>query len=156
MAEPEPLQESLPGDNVLLQMFRTTQAVRDLLIRTLEGTGVSADEYAVLSVVAVLGAVSPTEIARRLRVPPTSISRHVARLLAAGLVVRAPNPSDRRSYLLELTDDGHATGRIIAPRFYRIVQQLRERVDVDDVQVALTDLELASRELLLDVDTAIR
>ena len=92
--------ERLRGDNVLLQMFRTGQGVRDLMLRAVGGTGVSTDEYAVLSVIAVLRAVSPTELATRLRIPPTSISRYIARLVDAGLAVRAPNPSDSRSYLL--------------------------------------------------------
>ena len=39
----------------------------------------------------MLRPASPTDLADQLRVPPTSISRHVARLADAGLVQRVPN-----------------------------------------------------------------
>ena len=147
--------ERLRGDNVLLQMFRTGQGVRDLMLRAVGGTGVSPDEYAVLSVIAVLRAVSPTELATRLRIPPTSISRYIARLVDAGLAVRAPNPSDSRSYLLELTPEGRAIVRRVAPRIRRIVQVLRAYEDIDDIEAALVRLERAVHSIMLD-DTSIR
>ena len=41
--------ERLPrGDNVLLQMFRTGQATRALVLQATEGSGITPDEYAVL------------------------------------------------------------------------------------------------------------
>ena len=53
--------EPLRGDNVLLQMFRTSRAVRELVsARAVAGTGLTPDEYAVLGAIAVLRAASPT------------------------------------------------------------------------------------------------
>ena len=145
--------EPLRGDNVLLQMFRTGEAVRELMQGAVAGTGISSPEYAVLSVIGVLRAVAPTELAARLRVPPTSISRHVARLVDAGLAVRSPNPADRRSYLLELSDDGRTVVRTIVPRFRKLVDALRERTDVDAIEEALVELERAANAIALDATT---
>jgi DNA-binding MarR family transcriptional regulator len=142
--------EGLRGDNVLLQMFRTGQAVRELMLGVVSGTGVLPNQYAVLSAIAVLRSVSPTELAARLRVPPTTISRHVAELVAAGLAVRAPHPSDRRSYLLELTADGRKVVRTVAPRIRRSVERLRAHVDVEEIEQALVALERAAREVALE------
>ena len=142
--------ESLRGDNVLLQVFRTGQCVRDLMMRAVDGTGVSPDEYAVLSAIAVLRSVSPTELATRLRIPPTSISRYVAHLVNVGLAVRSPNPSDSRSYLLELTPRGRAVVRRVAPRIRRTVQALRAHEDIEEIEKALVRLERAVRSLMLD------
>jgi DNA-binding MarR family transcriptional regulator len=134
-----------------------SQAVRELLsARAVAGTGLTPDEYAVLGAIAVLRASSPTELAARLRIPATSMSRHVARLGQRGLVVRAPHPSDRRSYLLELTDDGRRAVRMIAPRVRRLVEELGQRADVDEIEAALVRLEHAVRELLLDTVTTVR
>ena len=146
--------ERLRGDNVLLQMFRTSQAVNELMLGAVAGTGITPSEYAVLSAIGVLRSVSPTELASVLRVPPTSISRHVARAVDAGLAVRSPNPADRRSYLLELTEDGRATLRTIVPRFRLLVDGLRARTDVDRIEEALVELESAARSLALDTTTA--
>jgi DNA-binding MarR family transcriptional regulator len=146
--------ERLRGDNVLLQMFRTSQAVRGLIMGATEGTGITPDEYAVLSAIGVLRSTTPTELAAHLRVPPTTISRYVAGFVERGLVERAPNPSDRRSYLLEVSEDGRAVIRTIVPRFTRIVEQLRERVDVNEIEASLVELETAARALAgLDVPT---
>jgi DNA-binding MarR family transcriptional regulator len=147
-------EERLRGDNVLLQMFRTSQAVRGLVLQATEGSGITPDEYAVLSATAVLRSTTPTELAARLRVPPTTISRYVASFVERGLVERAPNPSDRRSYLLELTEEGRAVIRKIVPRFRRIVEELGERVDVDEIEERLVELERAARALSgVDVPT---
>jgi DNA-binding MarR family transcriptional regulator len=147
--------ERLRGDNVLLQMFRTTQAVRELMAAAVAGTGITSEQYAVLGAIATLRSVSPTELATRLRVPPTTISRHVADLVGAGLAVRAPNPSDRRSYLLELTEDGRKVVRTIAPRVRRTVERLRAESDVDRIEEALVELEQAARAVAL-ATTAVR
>ena len=63
------------ADNVLLQTFRTGHAVRELMEHAVAGTGVSADEWAVLRAVGLSRSVAPTQLATVLRVPPTSISR---------------------------------------------------------------------------------
>ncbi len=44
-------------DNVLLQMFRTGHAVRELMAHVVAGTGVSSDEWAVLSAVGLFRSV---------------------------------------------------------------------------------------------------
>lgn len=145
--------ERLRGDNVLLQMFRTGEAVRELMLGAVAGTGITSAEYAVLSAIGVLRSVPPTELAALLRVPPTSISRHVARLVDAGLAVRSPNPGDRRSYLLELTDSGRAVVRTIAPRVRALVDQLGARTDVKQIEASLVDLEEAAHGIMLDAAT---
>jgi MarR family transcriptional regulator, lower aerobic nicotinate degradation pathway regulator len=146
--------EGLRGDNVLLQMFRTAVATRELMQRAVAGTGISPAEFAVLSAIGVLRSVPPTELATALRVPPTSISRHVARIVDAGLAVRSPNPADRRSYLLELTDEGRAVARAVAPRVRSLVDQLAARADVPQIESALVELEEAARSIALDTPTA--
>jgi DNA-binding MarR family transcriptional regulator len=140
------------GDNVLLQMFRTSQATRALVMQATEGSGITPDEYAVLSAVGVLRSTTPTELAVRLGVPPTTISRYVASFVERGLLERAPNPADRRSYFLELTENGRAVIRKIVPRFRKIVEELRERVDVDAIDARLVELEHAARAMV-DVPT---
>ena len=145
--------EGLRGDNVLLQMFRTSDAVRELMHGAVAGTGITPNEYAVLSAIGVMRALSPTELASLLRVPPTSISRHVARMVDAGFAVRSPNPSDRRSYLLELTGEGRTAVGAIAPRVRGLVDQLRARADVDEIVAALVQLEEVAREIALDTPT---
>jgi DNA-binding MarR family transcriptional regulator len=141
------------GDNVLLQMFRTGHAVRELMLEAVEGTGITADEYAVLGLIGATRSVSPTDLAARLRVPPTTISRHAARMVDSGLAKRVPNPEDGRSYLLELTDAGRKIVRTIAPRIRSLVERLAEITDVREIEAALVDLEQAAKTVLVDSTT---
>ena len=145
--------DRLRGDNVLLQMFRTAEATRELMLGAVAGTGISPNEYAVLSAIGVMRSVSPTELATLLRVPPTSISRHVARMVEAGLAVRSPNPADRRSYLLELTEAGRAVIATVVPRFRELLERLSARAPVDEIEAALVQLEDAARAVALDSPT---
>jgi DNA-binding MarR family transcriptional regulator len=54
------------------------------------------------------GAMPMTKASVRLQVHPTSITNAAARLEGAGLVVRRPHPTDRRTVLVEITDAGRA------------------------------------------------
>jgi DNA-binding MarR family transcriptional regulator len=121
------------ADNVLLQTFRTSHAVRELMAHAVADSGVTADEWAVLSAVGLLRPVAPTQLATVLRIPPTSISRYVARLVGLGLVARRPNENDGRSYLLDLTDVGR-----------------------ESIEAALIELERAAKTLAVDRTTATR
>jgi DNA-binding MarR family transcriptional regulator len=145
--------ERLRGDNVLLQSFRTSDAVHSLMLGVVAGTGITPNEYAVLSAIGVLRSVSPSELATVLRVPPTSISRHVARLVDGGLAVRSPNPGDGRSYLLEVTEAGRTVIRAIVPRVRDVLERLSARAPVDEIEDALVRLEEAARALAFDTAT---
>jgi DNA-binding MarR family transcriptional regulator len=153
-----PASDTLPrrADNVLLQMFRTGHAVRELMAHAVAGTGVSGDEWAVLSAVGVFRSVAPTQLATVLRIPPTSISRYVARLVSLDLVVRVPNEADGRSYLLELTEEGRSKVEAISPRFRALVTGLDEHADMRAIESALIELEQAAKALFVDTATADR
>src|SRR5262249_4522631 len=90
-----------PG--LLLQPFVVAQLVGRVVPDAVAPTGLSATEHAVQSSVAALGSVTPTELAKRLGVPPTTLSTTIAQLVDRGELRRARHPDDGRSYVLELT-----------------------------------------------------
>jgi DNA-binding MarR family transcriptional regulator len=137
-----------PADNVLLQTFRAVDAVRELMAEVVHGTGVTADEWAVLSVIGLFGPVSPTDVAARLRIPPTTITRYVAGIVEAGLAARSPNPDDRRSYLLALTPAGRDVAATVVPRMRTALDRLAEHAHVDEIAAALVQLEYAARAVV--------
>jgi DNA-binding MarR family transcriptional regulator len=55
------------------------------------------------------GPQTTSALATAERVRPQSMAQTVAELLAAGLVSRTPDPTDRRQVLIELTDEGRET-----------------------------------------------
>ena len=138
---------TIPGDNVLLQLFRTLQPIRELMATTVAGTGLTSDEFAVLGAIGVLGPTSPSDVASALGVPRTSMSRYVGSFLDRGLVARAPNPEDGRSYLLEVTPRAKELQGVIAPRIRAVVGALgrASSVPLDELNAALVELETAAR-----------
>ncbi len=141
-------------DNILFRFFRISHSMRQLVARAVEGSGLSPDEYGVLSGIAGLGPVSPTDLAAQLGVPPTTISVYLARFLDQGIVRRLPNPDDGRSYLTEATDKGRDVIAFVGPRLRVRAEAVlaASELSFDDLMTALGALEAATRSAL-DVDT---
>jgi DNA-binding MarR family transcriptional regulator len=70
-------------------------------------TGLKNTQYALLSHVALLGPIRPVDLARRMRVDASTLTRNLQPLLAAGWVRLGPG-DDLRSRLVEVTDAGRA------------------------------------------------
>lgn len=66
------------------------------------------------------------ELADQLLLSPSHISRSIDRAEAAGLVVRSPDPRDRRAAIVRLTDAGRTVLRDFAPRLRAILAQVVE------------------------------
>src|SRR6478752_2590515 len=104
--------------SLLFELFATEQRVRTLVMRAMADAELRPDEYAVYSVLFDEGPQTPTDLARRVGMPPTTMSHYVRALLERGHASRETIPSDRRSYRLALTPSGlraHASaGRAFA------------------------------------------
>jgi DNA-binding MarR family transcriptional regulator len=150
----------VPGNNVFFQFFRTGQTIRRLLLIAVEGSGVTQDEYGVLSAVRALGIaggewgapapVQPTEMASWLGMPPTTVSTYIARFLERGLVERRPNPDDGRSYVLLLSEEGDALVDSVAVRLTAVARQVAAEspVELSEIREALATLDAAGRRVL--------
>jgi DNA-binding MarR family transcriptional regulator len=98
--------------------------------------GLSVAQLELLSCLADNPGVRPSQLARLLRLAPSSVATLVQGLSRAGLVSRTGGQSDRRTASLLLTPDGSAT----VARW----QELNERV----LQAAIASLGPASRDAL--------
>ena len=135
----------------LLQVFVADQLAGDLLKREL-GATTSGDRFAVLSVVGALGPITPTELARRLGMAPTTVSSWLVRLERERIASRHANPDDGRSQLVELTEDGRRELQTAMPAFRRAVGRVRDALgdELDDVLDALDRLVEALRAVLAE------
>lgn len=73
-------------------------------------------QFRALVVLASRGPLRLTHLAEHLAVNPSTAMRMAERLVAAGMIDRAPNPDNRRESILALTDAGR-----------RVVEQVTER-----------------------------
>jgi DNA-binding MarR family transcriptional regulator len=99
--------------NVLFDVWLLSRATSGVLDAALAPVGLTADEFGIYSVLTSTDAMTPTELARWMSAPPTTVSSAVRRLEGRGHVERRRNPDDGRSYVLGLTPAGrraHAAG----------------------------------------------
>ena len=84
----------------------TAKAMREAFEQTLADAGGSLGTWIVLSALSDEGVVSQTVLAGHVHVEGATITHHVDRLEADGLVRRRADPSDRRVRRVELTPAG--------------------------------------------------
>ena len=89
-------------------LARTAHAQRNFLRPYLRELDLSPGQPKVLRELAALGPVSQRELALYCEVDLSAICRTLDSLERAGLLVRKPDPADRRSGRVELTPRGHA------------------------------------------------
>jgi DNA-binding MarR family transcriptional regulator len=139
-----------PG--LFLQPFVVSQLSGTVIEQVVEGSDVTASEYALTSWLNVVVSATPTELARDLGLSPTTVSAMVDRLVRKKQVRRARHPEDGRSYVLELTAKGKATNARNARRFEQALRRLRGHLDGDPEEIleALRRLEDALRRTLAE------
>jgi DNA-binding MarR family transcriptional regulator len=130
------------GADVTFLVWLTSRAATDLIDTALAPAGLDGDEFAIYSILTEAPLITPTELARWIAAPLTTVSSYVKRFEARGHVRREPNPADRRSYRIQLTPAGRRAYRSAAALFMpvrtRVAVALGERED--EVREALVTL----------------
>lgn len=75
-------------------------------LRVESAGSLSEGQLSVLSILFTYGPLSPGELAEREHVRPPSMTRTVQFLESEGFVLRTDDPRDRRSVLIELSEEG--------------------------------------------------
>lgn len=83
-----------------------------------------------------------SELGERVVVSRTRVSRIVDEMVGAGLVVREPDPADRRSWFASITREGRASLRRAAPVYVRgISSHFSRHLTVEELRVIRIALE---------------
>ncbi len=137
-----------PG--LFLQPFVVTQLSGEVIVAVVEGSEVTATEYAVTSWLNIVGSATPTELSRDLGITPTTLSAMIERLARKKQVRRVRHPDDGRSYVLELTAAGKRTNERNGRRLQEQVERLCSFLegDTEEILAAMRRLEDGLRALL--------
>jgi DNA-binding MarR family transcriptional regulator len=116
------------GFNVLFEVWLVARATIGMLDPAMAPSGLTAEEFAVYSVLTTSDAMTPSELAQWMSAPPTTVSSYIKRLEARGHVERRPKPADRRSYTVRLTAAGRRAHRdgvtYFGPAMFAVVAEL--------------------------------
>ncbi|MEM7286804.1 MAG: MarR family transcriptional regulator [Actinomycetota bacterium] len=92
------------------------------------------------------------ELCEQLHLSPSHVSRMLDRAGDAGLIERAPDPSDRRAKTVTLTAEGRATVDAFAPLLHAVLEQTVHTAltpaEIEVLVEMLGKIERASRELV--------
>lgn len=148
--------EAAPGGTLepglFLQVYVVSQLVGRVVAEQVAAAGLSATEHAVHSSIAALGSVTPTDLARRLGLPATTLSATIAQLVKRDELRRARNPADGRSYVLELSPRGRRTHDRAAGAAHAAKERVAEGLGTAEGRIldALRQLEEALRSELAE------
>ncbi len=96
-------------EELLFEINETARALRRAFDQRAATVGVTRPQWRVLARLKREPGLRQVELAERLDMEPITLCRIVDRLEEAGLVVRRPDPSDRRAWRLELTQKAEPT-----------------------------------------------
>ena len=100
----------------------------------LAGAGLKTSQFSVLVAVANRGKARPAELIELLQMDESTLSRNVERMCARGWL-RLERNEDRRSHLIEVTDEGQALIRKSLPAWRQAQQKVSQRIGANSVIV---------------------
>ncbi|NUS11125.1 MAG: MarR family transcriptional regulator [Streptomyces sp.] len=144
-ARRDPVVEIRSSDVLVDDLFRTTVRLRTYVDAQLRCHGLSVSRLRLLRALATSHeALRMRDLGDALGVAARTVTSLVDGLEREGLVVRTRHPTDRRAFLLGLTDLG------------RTVHAQAEEIDRTALATATAGLDAEQRALLLDLLTALR
>ena len=129
--------------SLLLDLYAAFHKSGQLVDRAVEGTGITPEDFAFVSIVGGRQPVTPTDIARDFGLSLSTVLFRATRNVELGFVERVENPQDGRSFLLQLTPAGLKAWGDAGMRLKKIVESLEKRLDrpADEIQDALRALQ---------------
>ncbi len=118
---------------MIIQLQRATHAAGVRVEELLTGVGMSQGEAHVVALLADGAEHTVGELQRDLGHRPSTLSGILDRLESRGLIRRAVNQADRRSFLISLTRSGRAGARAVIDVLTTIEQTALEQVSARDV-----------------------
>jgi DNA-binding MarR family transcriptional regulator len=119
----------LSGASLLHQLARDVTTTLD---RRLAPLGVTTQQAALLHN-AASGGASARQLAAAVGTDTAGMTKLLDRLEGKGLIERRPNPDDRRSVVIEPTEQGLALVPALAPVFGAVARQLFDGFSDDEV-----------------------
>lgn len=127
----EPLKPRASGCTCM-RLRKASRRVSQIYDRSLEPLGLTVTQFGLLGNLDRLDGISIGDLAGRLVMDPTTLTRNLKPLERQGLVVFAPDPNDRRSRCLHLTAAGRKAYGEAKPAWARAQRHVDKALgDVD-------------------------
>jgi MarR family transcriptional regulator, 2-MHQ and catechol-resistance regulon repressor len=115
-----------------IKLMRAGNSVSARLARHLDTHHISLSQFAVLEVLLHLGPLRQCQIALKLLKSGANITTVLDNLEKRKLILRTPDPVDRRSTVVELTGDGRTVIGEVFPRQVEVVTTIMSALEADE------------------------
>lgn len=139
------------GKEITGRIVRLAGIFQDAYAAAFEPLGISGADYGILAPLRRAGKpfeLTPTELARHRMMTSGGMTAAIDRLVGKGLLVRAPNPADRRGSLVRLTPEGRRVVDRAMKRHVEVERSLVSALGERDRERLIALL----RKLLVSVD----
>jgi DNA-binding MarR family transcriptional regulator len=117
---------------VLGRILRAARVLQQAADAWLESSGITRSEFDVLSQLRRAGrGLRPGDLTAGIVGSPAATTKRIHKLVAAGLVLRTPDPADGRAALVELTPAGVELVDEVLPRQVEAERRLASVLDAD-------------------------
>jgi DNA-binding MarR family transcriptional regulator len=142
----------VPDRRLFLDIFRLYQLTGAVVERQARELGIPAYLLGLLAQLHRLEPVTPSAISQATGIATTTLRDNVQRLVDRGLIERAPNPDDGRSYLIELTEKGKRLLQEADPALLVAYLALERRLPraSAEYEARLAELDAALAAMLAD------
>jgi DNA-binding MarR family transcriptional regulator len=87
------------------------------------------------------GGVRLGELGKRLGIAPSTLSRNLDRLVERGLVLRGPDPNDRRALRAELTTEGRRSASVVRQQELNFAHDILDNLPPDSASTTLDTVD---------------
>ncbi len=138
-----------PGSAILDQMRELHARMQRLFNARTRSYGASLAQLKVLMLVERAGSLRSADIVEALAQAPRTVTEAVDGLEREGLVLRSPDPADRRAKRITLTDKGQAVVRDLAPLRDAFIAELFASMSDADMADLLRLLKALDDQVIL-------
>ncbi len=114
------------SEGLLLLLARLEHEQASRFRPTLEGVGITLEHYRLMQTLSVTEYLAMSALAEQSAVTISSSTRHVDHLVGVGLVLRQPDPFDRRKVVVALTRRGRTVAEKCAAAERKIAASVLE------------------------------
>lgn len=138
-----------PAKNLHMLLHDVARLLRRTIDQRAQAIGLTSAQWRVLALIAKAETfnqepLNQAALADQMDMEPITLSRHIDRMQASGLIERRPNPTDRRAYHLFLTEEARP-----------LVARFRE-VGTECINSALSGIDEKEIDLVADVLSRVR
>ena len=139
----------MTAPHLMESMFRLVRSFKSRLAAELEAEGLSVapTHMKILKMIAPMEECTAQRIAQAVHRDKAQVNRVIQELVAQEMIERKPNPADKRSQLLQLSDKGEVALQAMNAVETRVLSRMTHGIEIENQQTFITLAEQLRRNL---------